>query len=70
MKRHPLKIWREAKKLTQEGAARSTGVTVQCWRNWETGKAVPQPEHMRKLAKMIGPGFHTGMFESRYRIAL
>ena len=54
MKQHPLRNWREVNDFTQDKAARKLGVTVSCWRNWEAGRSIPQPSHMRKIVKECG----------------
>lgn len=54
MRKHPLKSWRDDKGLTLEGAAKTVGVTRECWRLWETGKHIPDSVNMRKLMQRCG----------------
>ena len=54
MKHHPLKLWREAEGLTQDEAAREFGVTIQCWRQWEYGQAIPHRLKMRTVTQRTG----------------
>ncbi len=48
-----LAIKREAVKLTQEEVAKQLGVGQSAVSMWETGKSVPRPAILKKLAQLF-----------------
>lgn len=53
MKRE-LKALRIGAGMTQQDLAQELGVTITSVSRWETGKAIPNPRYIKKMADMFG----------------
>lgn len=52
----PLRTWREAHGLSQEGAARLADVSLATWRNWEHGRQGTMSLPVLRRLEAIHPG--------------
>lgn len=50
---HPIKQWRQNKKLTQKELADKTGIPIASIQNWEQGKRKPSAEALKKIAAVV-----------------
>ncbi|MDO5044571.1 MAG: helix-turn-helix transcriptional regulator [Coriobacteriia bacterium] len=48
-----IKTLRKTKGISQEELARNLGVSLQTVRNWESDKAAPRAENIKKLAEFF-----------------
>lgn len=54
MKVHPLKLWRQRKKMSGNELARRIGVSREAVRQWENDGQIPRATHMRIIHKLTG----------------
>ena len=52
----PLRLWREEQDVTIMHAASLLGVSMTLIQLWERGVHLPNPDNMRKLETLVGPG--------------
>lgn len=53
-RREWLMQFRKEKGLSIKAIAKLSGVTQQCWSNYEIGKRTPRPNKAQKIAKLLG----------------
>ena len=54
VEKNPLRVWRRETKTPQMAVASVVGVSVFAVQTWEIGSNRPNPEHMEKLARLVG----------------
>ncbi len=59
---HTLKSLRSLKNMTQEEAAKTIGVSVDTWRNWERHKSYPSVPQIQKIERSFNVSYNDIIF--------